>query len=1092
MKKCFAFIFMLFFVFSVYISVYAAEKQLAFPGAEGGGKFSQGARGVLVDKNKSVEVYHVTNLNSSGKNSFQDAVSKEGRIIVFDVSGTIELKGTLKIKNSNLTILGQTAPGDGITISGGDILLDDNVKNVIIRYLRVRPTDKNGGEPDGLGGRFNSNIIFDHCSVSWCVDELLTLYAGSSESGTQGNSLTIQNTIGSESLRMSNHVKGAHGYGAILGGNNASYLYNLLAHHDSRSPRMDRELQKTEFSNNIIYNWGQTNSAYGAEPYSYSAKTHNPSYLNWIGNYYKYGPSTRENLRYRIFDVSQPKNIGDEMSKFYFYENYVEGVGIINNYKNNYYVNNFLNAELLTEKLDMGDYSFKPMPAEEAYNYILNNVGATLPKRDAIDARVINDVKNNSGRIINNADEVGGLIPMKEEHRTFEIPKEWLNKNGFSSMNETDLISEGEFNGYTVIEAYINDWTEEQSKIIPSNPNIIVQTPAISALNNSIDGLAINNGDWTVINENELLEYKATAVASENSNVTKMELYDKNKLLNSYDGNTIDDSISLEPGTHFLTCRAYNTRGEQTQSASSIVYVKSTSLPGSYSFTEIRENNYTGGYNKKGGASFDEKTGVYTICGSGRITEKQNDNCGFMYKTVSGDFDLIVKTEEIPKFENQQISGLMVRTGLDSKAAMAMIGDGWWKNGENIHIFSRTSNNEKAKESFFKDISGNNCDNNSVSYAVPRYMRIQRKGNSVTLSVSNSGVIWNDNERQPVTINYNNLPDTMYVGVAIDSAFGISSKEYFATAKFSHLSLNGESDVNIDEGIVPFHDTRFNNPEWYIPGGISENEKNFSSSPLGGNNGYALLFWGETYRNFKPQNKGVFTAYADFYVKSNNSVNQKAGVRFMLNGLNQNGTQEKIKSIYAQHSKGFFEDYDNTSVPIPEEIPISEEKFELEKWYNVKIMLDYNTGKGSYSFKPYTTYDSENDVFTVGESIFDINFDFNANVSVYQLHFQRYGGFEMYLDNVGAGVYIKNNPVMYIDKDGKFTVDNPNKDVILYIVSQDEDGILTNLLTESISKGSKKQFDIPTAYKAKAFLWDENMQPLCKAFDLSVSPITIP
>ena len=129
-----------------------------------------------------------------------DAVSKEGRIIVFDVSGTIELTGTLKINKSNLTILGQTAPGDGITITGGDIVLGDNVKNVIIRYLKVRPSDKNGGEPDGIGGRFNSNIIFDHCSVSWGVDELLTLYAGSSEEGVQGSNLTIQNTIGSESL----------------------------------------------------------------------------------------------------------------------------------------------------------------------------------------------------------------------------------------------------------------------------------------------------------------------------------------------------------------------------------------------------------------------------------------------------------------------------------------------------------------------------------------------------------------------------------------------------------------------------------------------------------------------------------------------------------------------------------------------------------------------------------------------------------------------------------------------------------------------------------------------------------------------------
>ncbi len=1080
MKKILSFMSIVFLMIFTAISVYAAEKQLAFPGAEGGGKFSPGARGVL-ENDKAIEVYHVTNLNNSGKNSFPDAISKEGRIIVFDVSGIIELEGTLKITKNNLTILGQTAPGDGITISGGDIVLDDNVKNVIIRYIRVRPTDKKSGEPDGMGGRFNSNIIFDHCSVSWCVDELLTLYAGSSEEGVQGSSLTIQNTIGSESLKMSNHIKGAHGYGAILGGTNASYLYNLLAHHDSRSPRMDRELQKTEFSNNVIYNWGQTNSAYGAEPYSYNAKTYNPSYLNWIGNYYKYGPSTRENLRYRVFDISAPKNVGDEMSKFYFHDNYVNGVGIINDYKNNTYINNYSKAELLTEKLDMGDCSFNAMSAEEAYNYVLDNVGATLPKRDAIDARIINDVKNGSGRIINNADEVGGFIPISEEHRTFEISEEWLNENGFGSMNETSVINGGKFDGYTVIEAYINDWTEEQSKIIPTNPNIIVQSPAISSLNNSIEGLDVNNGEWTVVNENEYLKYQATAFAVGESEVIKMELYDKNKLLDSFNGNIIDKDILLEPGNHFLTCRAYNTKGEQTQSTSSLVYVKSVASPGSYLFTEIRENNYKGGYTGKGGASIDEKTGVYTICGSGRITKKENDNCGFMYKPVSGDFDLIVRTEEIPKFENQQVSGLMVRTGLDSKACMAMIGDGWWKNGENVHIFSRTANGAVLKESYFKDISGKDCDNNNVSYIVPRYMRIQRNGNSITLSVSNGGKVWDDNERQPVIINYENLPDTMYVGLAIDSAFGVSSKEYFASAKFSRLSLNGESDVQVNDGSVPFYDTRFNNSEWVGGNG----EKDFSLSPLSGNNGYALLFWGEVYRDFNPQNKGIFISSADFYVKSNReNVNEKAGVRFMLNGVYKDGKNAKIKSVYAQHSRGFFQDYDETSVPIPEIAPDSEEKFELAKWYNVEMILDYNTGKGSYSFKPYTEYDSKNNVFTVGESIFDIEFDFDTNISVSQLHFQRYGGYEMYLDNVGADVYIDNKPNIYINNDGKIAVDNSEKDALLYIVSFNENGVLDNVMTETIVKGELKSFDIPKSYEVKVFLWDENMIPLCRSFYL--------
>lgn len=256
LKKLFACLFILFVTAAVSLNAAAAEtnKLLAFPGAEGGGKYSPGARGIL-GGGGSISVYHVTNLNDSGEGSFREAVSKPGRIVVFDTSGTIELKSQVQVTN-NITILGQTAPGDGVTISGGDVLVD-SMENVIVRYLKVRPTDKNGGEPDGIGGRFDHNVIFDHCSTSWCVDELLTLYGGPAQGGAAvGSNLTISNTIGSESLRMSNHAKGAHGYGAIWGGTNASYIYNLLAHHDSRSPRLDRQLQKTDVNNNVIYDWG--------------------------------------------------------------------------------------------------------------------------------------------------------------------------------------------------------------------------------------------------------------------------------------------------------------------------------------------------------------------------------------------------------------------------------------------------------------------------------------------------------------------------------------------------------------------------------------------------------------------------------------------------------------------------------------------------------------------------------------------------------------------------------------------------------------------------------------------------------------------
>lgn len=1079
MKKIIITVLMLLVASAVGLAVFADGSTLAFPGAEGGGKYSPGARGALPDG--ELEVYHVTRLDDSGSGSLRDAVSKSGRIVVFDISGTIELKSDINMNKDNITILGQTAPGDGVTVSGGSIVTGDGVKNIIIRYLKVRPTDKNGGEPDGIGGRYGTDIIFDHVSTSWCVDELLTLYAGpAQEAGPDkpvGNHLTIQNTIGSESLRMSNHTKGAHGYGAILGGTYASYLNNLLAHHDSRSPRLDRQLVATEFSNNVIYNWGQTNSAYGAEPYSSAnekstADQRNPSHVNWVGNYYKSGPSTRATLKTRVFDVTEPLTETDRKSVFYFDDNYIEGTGTVTNYKNNSIVNNYIGAEFADSEIDMGSYKYDKTSPEEARELILSTAGATLPRRDANDARIVNDVINGTGRVINNAGEVGGLIPVESETRKFEIPADWLASSGYTGMAETDITE----NGYTVIEEYVNYLTEELSKTPPTNANIIVQSPAIAALSNNIEGMEVDNGEWAVITEGEPLRYKATAIPRGGNEVVKMELYDGNTKLSEFDGKVIDTEVSLPAGEHYLTCRAINTRGEKTQSTTSIVYVKSAAAPGSYSFEEIKESSYKG-YAGKGGASMDEK-GVYTIYGSGRITTKANDSCGFMYKEVTGDFDVTVRVEEIPKFENQQVSGLMVRAGLASNDIMAMIGDGWWKYGENMRIYSRAKKGATATETFFKDKNGKNCDNETdeTSYSMPKYMRIQRNGNSLTFSVSNMGIDWTDNDRQPVTIEYDNLPDTMYVGLATDSASGVSVKEYFSIAKFSRLTLNGESDVTIEEGKVPFTDEDFDNTEWYNAiGEVSD----LQTAPRGGNSSVALLFWGEAYRSFKPQDEGVITATADFYTSSNSraDVNQKAGARFMLSGTDKDGNTVKIKSVYAQHDQGFFIDYDEVE-PRPTAKPYSDSKFELEKWYKVEMTLNYDTGKGTYSFKPYEKYDSSIGVYETGEPIFEYEFDFDTSIPLTQLHFERRGGYEMYLDNVGVSVYKR--PIWFLEG-GKPTVDRAKTDASVIIAYYDESGTLTDAQYAMVAAGETKsvELNVPLgAYSAKAFLWDKNMEPL--------------
>lgn len=432
-------IYTIFILFS--ICAYSSDIP-AFPEAEGFGGFTPGGRGG--------KVVFVTNLNDSGPGSLREACETEGpRIVIFRVSGTIELKSRIKISKPYITIAGQTAPGDGICLKNYHLAIGTN--DVVIRYLRFRLGDESGAEADSLSGGGCKNVIIDHCSASWSVDECVSFY--------NNENITIQWCLISESLRDSNHQKGPHGFGGIWGGNNASYHHNLLAHHSSRNPRFASEQKNIDYRNNVIYNWGY-NSAYGGEG----------SIVNMVANYYKAGPATNKGKENRIVQISENK------SRWYIKDNYVFGYPEItaDNWNGGVHIaKDDVNLETIRADKPFPSMLVETQTAEEAYKLVLVDAGANLPKRDSLDARIIEEVRTGTAKygetyagggkgIIDSPKAVGGWPKLNSSDPPADrdndgMPDEWELKYGLNPDDPSDNILDKDGDGYTNIEEYLNN-----------------------------------------------------------------------------------------------------------------------------------------------------------------------------------------------------------------------------------------------------------------------------------------------------------------------------------------------------------------------------------------------------------------------------------------------------------------------------------------------------------------------------------------------------------------------------------------------------------------------------------------------------------
>lgn len=547
-------------------TVCADSAVAAFPGAEGAGKYATGGRGG--------KIYHVTNLNDSGTGSFRDAVSGSNRVVVFDVGGTITLKSDVVVK-SNITILGQTAPGGaGITLSG--YKLGQGGDNQIIRFVSSRPGERGSGEYDAWGGSAGSNSIIDHCSIGWANDEQWGLYSNNMNQ-------TVQYSIIGPSNCISTHAKGAHGFGVMFGKGQNSWHHNMIAHNISRNFRGKVVgTNAMDFVNNVIYDWGYQ-TGYGTL-----------GRINYVGNYLKAGNSTRGGYHY--FSKSSGSNY--ENYKFYITGNKITDASgndkVAGLDSDNWLGVSGFDAEtyqssayFTVSDANGNDASVAPnaQTANEAFETVTKYAGAGIDStsRPRIDQEVMDEAKNGTGYLtggrdfngVTDSEQLAAIEKYNIQPADYEsyypktvnktitdsdndgMPDDWETARGLNPNNASDAAGDYLGQGYMNIEYYANDLTVNAfpAGVVTESPASVDLGPEYTNIKEELAALTLSTSSVKYPSDLSLPQkgsaHNLDIVWSSSSSAIKI----KNNQIYQVNRKTEDQTVTL---TASISSGAYN------------------------------------------------------------------------------------------------------------------------------------------------------------------------------------------------------------------------------------------------------------------------------------------------------------------------------------------------------------------------------------------------------------------------------------------------------------------------------------------------------------------------------------------------------